>query len=155
MSSAIEWVSRCPFFYGSLKASWWSESLKMSLLSFLFYLEILPLQCFSLRITVYSVFPRSMSLSQENEWPSLSEKSKIDTILNAQESALCSFQVCVCVCFPHICHSVSELQWVSQSLLFFFMVPIMMVFVQKMIKMVLKLLLLPLKKNISTNVDNF
>ena len=58
-----------------------------------------------------------MSLSQENEWPSLSEKSKIDTILNAQESALCSFQVCLCVCvcvcvFPTY---ISLSQWVTVS----------------------------------------
>ena len=39
------------------------------------------------------------------------KKSKIDTILNAQESALCSFQVCVCV-FPTY---MSLSQWVTVS----------------------------------------
>ena len=82
---------------------------------FLFSLEILNLQCFSIRITVYSVFPRSMSLSQENEWLSLSEKKQ--NWYHFERTGVGSLQlsgVCVCVSHIYVTQSVSYSEWVSR-----------------------------------------
>ena len=85
VTSDIVWVSCCFFLWSPQVLLIIRESENVTF----FFLWVLHLQCFSFRIIVYAVFPRSMSLRQEIEWPSLSEKkSKIVTILNAQELAL-------------------------------------------------------------------
>ena len=83
----------------------------------LFSLQTRHLQCFSLRITLYGVFPRSMSLSQKNEWLSLTEKKQNG--YNFERTRVSSQQLLgVCVCST--CMSLSPWVTVSESVAILF-----------------------------------
>ena len=114
VTSDVEWVSCCFFLWSPQVLLLMRESENVTF----FFLWELHLRCFSIRIIVYAVFPRSMTLRPENEWPSLSEKKGKWSQFWTQRSRLSAALRCVCVSYIYVTQSKIHSEWVTRFPIF-------------------------------------